>query len=218
VITIADRKGIGMKVNTQRLKTLVENEVGYEIGAGRPFSAMNFIIVDVEATCDKNNTTFPNEIIEIGAVKLDYKGNTVDEFSSFIKPILRPKLTDFCKEFTTIKQSDVDKAQKFYDVIFDFQRWIDLEKPYLICSWGYYDRKQLVKDCVLFGLSPFWIERHHISLKHQFKKIKKVRLCGMMTALKILKLPHNGVHHRGIDDARNIAKIFKALIGQWDLK
>lgn len=31
---------------------------------------------------------------------------------------------------------------------------------------------------------------------------------GMERALKMLDLPLDGTHHRGIDDAKNIAKIF----------
>jgi 3'-5' exoribonuclease 1 len=31
---------------------------------------MNYIIVDLEATCEKDNKVFQNEIIEIGAVKV----------------------------------------------------------------------------------------------------------------------------------------------------
>lgn len=32
---------------------------------------MNYIIFDLEATCKKNNRNFPNEIIEIGAIKIN---------------------------------------------------------------------------------------------------------------------------------------------------
>jgi inhibitor of KinA sporulation pathway (predicted exonuclease) len=39
----------------------------------------------------------------------------------------------------------------------------------------------------------------------------------MEKALNILKLPLDGTHHRGIDDAKNIAKIFKTCFGQWKL-
>jgi inhibitor of KinA sporulation pathway (predicted exonuclease) len=39
----------------------------------------------------------------------------------------------------------------------------------------------------------------------------------MGKALNILKLPLEGTHHRGIDDAKNISKIFKACFKQWDL-
>ncbi len=37
-------------------------------------------------------------------------------------------------------------------------------------------------------------------------------------ALKMEKLTLDGTHHRGIDDARNIAKIFKTNILKWQVK
>ena len=73
------------------------------------------IVVDVEATCtDKNE--FPREemeIIEIGAVCLDSDNNVRDTFQTFIRPLKHPQLTEFCKELTTIKQTDVDLAYTF---------------------------------------------------------------------------------------------------------
>ncbi|OMG46548.1 hypothetical protein BK140_26615 [Paenibacillus macerans] len=35
---------------------------------------------------------------------------------------------------------------------------------------------------------------------------------GMERALKMLDLPLDGTHHRGIDDAKNISKIFRQNI------
>ena len=50
---------------------------------------------------------------------------------------------------------------------------------------------------------------NHISLKHQYAEIKGLRKpIGMGRALKKERLELDGTHHRGIDDARNISKIF----------
>lgn len=37
---------------------------------------------------------------------------------------------------------------------------------------------------------------------------------GMERALSMLELPLEGTHHRGIDDAKNIAKIFVKIFDQ----
>lgn len=39
----------------------------------------------------------------------------------------------------------------------------------------------------------------------------------MNGALKKEGLKLDGTHHRGIDDARNITKIFKAYFEQWEI-
>lgn len=188
---------------------------------------MNYIILDLEATCyDKNDLqskSKQSEIIEIGAVKLNEKLEIISRFESFVKPKNDPVLSDFCKDLTRITQKDIDDADSFSEVIEDFKSWIG--SNYILCSWGFYDKNQFIKDCVLHGLDYEWVERH-ISIKHQFmemeifkessiykKQVKKKRRpsAGMMTALNILGIEHKGIHHRGIDDAENIANIFVSI-------
>ena len=177
---------------------------------------MTYLIFDLEATCwkDKSNGK-PNEIIEIGAVKIDQSGTVLGEFSEFVRPKLNPVLSDFCRELTTITQAEVDEADAFSEVLGRFQQWVDIGNPYVLCSWGFYDRKQLTKDCQLHGLDTGWLSSH-ISLKHQYAEIRSLsRPVGMKTALQKEGIPLTGTHHRGIDDARNIAQIFLAQLPNW---
>jgi len=177
---------------------------------------MNYIVLDLEATCEKDNPHFNKEIIEIGAVKLTDSFEIIDTYDAFVRPILNPTLSAFCMELTTIQQSDVDAANLFPVVLNGFKEWIGVgSKEYLLCSWGFYDKKQLNADCRLHQLNDSWTDRH-ISLKHQFADIRDCRPCGMEKALKILNIPLDGTHHRGIDDAKNIAKIFKVYKDRWD--
>ena len=56
-------------------------------------------------------------------------------------------------------------------------------------------------------------------MKHQHHKIRETtRPLGMKGALAMEDIPLEGTHHRGIDDARNIAKIFIKHFGKWKLK
>lgn len=170
-----------------------------------------FLICDLEATCEENDRNYGNEIIEIGAVLLDANGKQIDEFDEFVRPFKKPILTKFCKDLTHIQQSDVDGVEYFQVVLQKFNDWLgDRAKYTIFCSWGYYDMNQFKNDCAEWGIDdrtlPWLIRR--ISIKHQFSKILDRPKCGMTKALHILNIPHEGTHHRGIDDARNIAKIF----------
>ncbi|MCB0629896.1 MAG: 3'-5' exonuclease [Saprospiraceae bacterium] len=176
---------------------------------------MNYIIFDLEATCWEQRGQAENETIEIGAVLIREK-ETISEFKRFVKPIKYPILSDFCKKLTSIQQADVDIAGHFYEVIPEFQSWIAYnDEPYILCSWGFYDRKQFESDCRLCNMETDWLQSH-ISLKHQYQEIKRLRRAvGMKTALQIEKIPLEGTHHRGIDDAWNIAKLFLRYFDQW---
>lgn len=177
---------------------------------------MNFIIYDLEATCWENQQGQISETIEIGAIKINEYAEIEDTFSQFVKPIVHPFLSPFCINLTSITQVDVNRADKFYAVIQDFQDWIDIfEEEYLLCSWGNYDKTQLVKDCQLHDMEWEWLDAH-INLKAQYQDIRKLsKPCGLKKAVTREGFEFEGTHHRGIDDAYNLAKIFGKLFDVW---
>lgn len=177
---------------------------------------MKYVILDLEATCWDQWDKSENETIEIGAVLIDENQEVFGEYQRFIKPIRYPKLSTFCKELTSISQEEIDEASYFYEVIEDFKSWFGYEsEEYYLCSWGYYDRKQFESDCKIHHLDTTWLHPH-ISLKHQYRDIKHLpRAIGMKNALNLEKIKMEGTHHRGIDDAKNIAKIFIKYFDKW---
>lgn len=175
----------------------------------------SFIIFDLEATCWDEKGKFQSEIIEIGALKINDNQEIVGEFNAFVKPILNPQLSDFCKGLCSIQQKDIDSAQIFPIVLEKFKEWIGINSDYLLCSWGFFDQKQLTADCNLHKLEKDWLEKH-ISIKHQHGILKKLkRPAGLSYALKMEDMQFEGTAHRGIDDARNIARIFLKYFGDW---
>ncbi|HBP1341846.1 TPA: exonuclease domain-containing protein [Pseudomonas aeruginosa] len=168
------------------------------------------LCVDLEATCD-SSPGFEQfmEAIEIGAVMLDLaKGEPVAEFSSFIRPTIKPLLTPFCMELTTITQRDVDSAPGYLDVLAAVNDFLQpFEDEWLWCSWGNYDRNQLIKDGQLHSLAPLLPPAKHINLKRCFAKEHKSKAVGLRQAVRQLQLEWVGTHHRGIDDARNASQV-----------
>ena len=174
---------------------------------------MRYIIVDLEATCWEGERFRQMEIIEIGAVKLDKPdGGPTSSFSTFVRPLLNPTLSDFCKQLTSITQEDINTAPSFPSAFHSFCQWIGSERPMMLCSWGFYDVKQFKNDCRLYDIWTPTMFENHINLKEQFARIYNVRPCGMEKALRIAGLQLDGTHHRGIDDARNIAKLARLIL------
>lgn len=178
------------------------------------------LIIDLEATCC-NDASFPKEemeIIEIGAVMVSQETQTIiSEFQSFVQPVRHPQLTDFCKELTTISQAEVDAALGFKEVMQEFQKWTSAFENFDFGSWGNYDLNQLIQDC-RFHQIPFFINvASHRNLKEEFSKFLGVsKRYGMSKALTKVGLKLEGRHHRGIDDARNIARILIYMGGERD--
>lgn len=87
---------------------------------------MHYIIFDLEWNGAYNYYahSFMNEIIEIGAVKLDYKFNIVDTYKQMIYPHFTKKLSSRCKRLTNITNEEVrEQGIDFLDAFRNFARW-----------------------------------------------------------------------------------------------
>lgn len=179
---------------------------------------MIFIIYDLEATCWRGRPPKGvNEIIEIGAVKINRYGEFLGQFESFIKPLVNPVLSGFCKKLTSIEQEFVDKAPLFDKVVEEFKDWIfEEDTDYLLCSWGSFDKQFLINDCALHKLETTWLDNNYTDLKGQYSDIKGLDTHkGLKAAVKLEGFEFTGIHHRAISDAENLAKIFIKYVDEW---
>ena len=174
------------------------------------------LIIDLESTCYERGTEpkdFFSEIIEIGGVFFNPETKKNEwEFDEILRPQLFPTLSEFCTGLTTLTQEHVDRGISLAEALASLNKKIESE-PYLFASWGFYDRNQFQKNCERFGI-PYPFGPRHVSLKHEFANWTKRKPMGMAGALNVLRLPLEGTHHRGLDDARNISKIAGWMIEQ----
>ena len=170
----------------------------------------HIMIVDLEATCC-NRKSIPRhemEIIEIGAVMVSRRNlQQISEFQTFVNPVRHPQLTGFCNELTSITQSDVNSAPGFSEALDAFYDWLNGYEDYVFCSWGGYDKNQFLQDCQYHGIE-FPVKAKHVNIKKLFSENLNLRRnYGMAGALRYAGISLEGTHHRGIDDARNMAKL-----------
>lgn len=187
------------------------------------------LCVDLEATCDEYPEGLNEEerlshrlqvrrdemeTIEVGAVVLDLHQDAkiVSEYTRFVRPVLNPVLTDFCKRLTTIDQVDVDSATTYDEVR---QTLDDYLSPFkndglMWCSWGDYDAKQLAADAARNQCAPMLADLSHTNAKRWHWKIMKCDAMGLRPAVEDWGIQWSGQYHRGIDDARNLG----VLVGE----
>ncbi len=181
---------------------------------------MKYIIYDLEATCWEawEETTKIQEIIEIGAVKVNEYGEAEDSFCRFVRPVRHPSLSMYCRNLTSIRQEDVNRAKIFPDVLEQFLDWIngdDGDDEYLLCAWGAFDQKAFIRDCQLHRCDDDWC-KPHINLKQQYERIRHLtKPAGLKKAVDHEGFDWTGDQHRAINDAYNLAKIFAKLLGEW---
>lgn len=170
------------------------------------------VVVDVESTCwkDKPPPGVPSEIIEIGICTLDLKTLERGEKKSILVKPKRSEVSPFCTELTTITPEMVKNAASLKEAMMVLATYKTDSRPW--ASWGDYDRKMINQECISKQV-PNPMNRTHLNVKNLFAlKNKLDKEVGMDEALKILKTPLTGTHHRGGDDAFNIAGILATLL------
>ena len=173
------------------------------------------LIVDLEATCwDRTHHKPGNmETIEIGALRIDAENpDQVREFQTFVRPVRYPVLSNFCKDLTSIRQSDVETADPFPEAFSRFLDWIGDLGSVRLSSWGEYDRKQFLRDCS-FHKVPYPFSDDHFNIKKFVANRLHCKPQGMKQILKRTGIELEGTHHRSLDDVRNIWKILKSVTG-----
>jgi inhibitor of KinA sporulation pathway (predicted exonuclease) len=175
-------------------------------------------VVDVEATCwtGRPPAGQVNEIIEIGLTVVDLDSRErVAKHRILVRPA-RSEVSEFCTELTGLTQAEVDTGVSFAEACRTLARDHEANRRGW-ASWGDYDRKQFQRQCAATTVEyPFG--QRHTNAKVVFAEAFGLRRpVGMAQALKIAELPLDGRHHRGDDDAWNIAKLVLLLAdrGNW---
>lgn len=169
------------------------------------------LIIDLEATCWENNNNPPagefSEIIEIGVCLLDREsGKITDSKGILVKPE-NSTVSPFCTQLTTITQGQLDNEGISLKQAFSILRREYSCDAYTWASFGHYDRKKIQAECYSKRI-PYPMAYDHINVKELFASRRQLtHPVTMKTALKMLRIPLEGTHHRGVDDAKNIAKI-----------
>ena len=175
-------------------------------------------VVDVEATCWAGDPPpgQVSEIIEIGLTTVGLQaGQRVGRHRILVRPA-RSRVSSFCTELTGLTQAEADTGVSFARACAQLAAKHDAAAR-TWASWGDYDRHQFTRQCAATGTAyPF--SNRHVNAKAVFATAHGLRRRpGMPGALRIAGLPLEGRHHRGEDDAWNIAALILQLsaAGHW---
>jgi len=173
---------------------------------GKPLDQI--LVIDLEATCWQGDPPpdQQKEIIEIGLCPLDVTTGLRGEPISIV---VRPEcsmVSAFCTELTTLTQEEVDAGISFADACC-LLRETYRARERVWASFGDYDRQQFERQCrsqqVIY---PFG--SRHINVKTLVSLVHRLpREVELDEALALAGLPLEGHHHRGVDDAWNIAAL-----------
>ena len=170
-------------------------------------------IVDIECTCWPNAPPLDEkaDTIEIGVCQFDrFKMEVVNNLSIPIKPS-RSKVSEFCTNLTGWTQEKLDsEGVSFQEAIAKLEE-IGVRRG-LWCSWGDFDRKFLIEECIEKAVKyPFG--PRHLNVKCLYALLKGAKTeIGLERAIKEIGFSFLGNLHSGKDDAHNISRVLNYLL------
>ncbi|XP_078417154.1 ERI1 exoribonuclease 3-like isoform X1 [Cetorhinus maximus] len=196
----------------QSLPLLVDNNMasGQQLSSRSSFHPQtyhNFLVLDFEATCDKQMIK-PQEIIEFPILKLH--GRTLEiesEFHTYVQPVVHPELTSFCTELTGIVQSMVDgkptlpQALQMVDDWMQEEGLLDPKVNSIFVTCGDWDLKTMLPgQCQYLGLPVPDYFKKWINLKKAYSfAMGNYPKNGLPFMIKEMNLQHIGKLHSGIE-------------------
>ena len=178
---------------------------------------MQYIVMDLEwnNTYAKKADGYINEIIEIGAVKLDENCEIIDTFSYIIRSQIGKKLRGTVKRLTHLTNDDISGGMPFTQTFSMFRKWIGNDES-VIMTWGDGDIRVLLDNFkYLNGIKIIPFLKNYCDLQKCYQKYSKSgkgHQVGLMAAAEALGInPENFIHHRALGDSMLTAEILKKI-------
>lgn len=178
---------------------------------------MNKIVFDLEWNQSPfgkkySNARLPFEIIEIGAVKLNEEGETLDCFQRLIKPQVYSWIHDSIREVIHVDYKDLRKGIPFPQAVREFLEWCG--KDFALFTWGNQDVMELQRnmkyyECLqmLPGPVTYYDVQKLYSIQFEDKKTRR----SLEYAINEMEIVKKQDFHRALADAYYTAEILKRI-------
>ncbi len=183
---------------------------------------MQYVILDLEwnSGYSKKKHGFINEIIEIGAVKLNENMDIVGQFSIFVRPDITKRLNSMVKELTQITNEDLIHGATFGYAISKFKKFSD---GCIIMSWSTSDLNALESNCeYYYGNSRIPFLKYYADVQaycqSKLSSESKNQIALQNTA-ESLEIDTSDIPlHRAVGDSILTARVLKKLYNADEFK
>lgn len=170
------------------------------------------LFIDFEFTMPEGKSNpkgFYPEIIEVGIVTV--RNHEIEEqFSSYVKPIRFPLLSERCKAFLQISQSKIDQGISFSELLTILKRY-NQNSLTTVITWGNMDMKVLRQNCQINDEAfPFTGKFRDLSMEYK-KFFGDRNQTGLWKAVEEYGKKATGKHHCALDDALTTYNLFKLV-------
>ena len=176
---------------------------------------LKHIMIDLEMNKIKkqyrDDKKLANELIEIGAVKMDDDFNEVDRYQSYVMPDYG-KMDSHIIKLTGITDEKLEGAPRFKDAMQDFEKWIG-GGAVTFYSWSMADIRQFQTESAFKEYQSETLrkmEKNWIDFQEEYSRLlgidKRIKL---KQAVSSADYDFKGAQHTALADAVNTAEILK---------
>ena len=189
---------------------------------------MGYIIIDLEFNNLKNITNYykefseeygnfddiglENEIIEIGAVKVDKYMKPVSEFRVYIKPTIFPVINPKVTEITKIDLDMLNNQGVSFEEAVNKLRDM-FEEGDVLCSWAKDDVAELIINAHYFNYGDLmWLNEYLDIQEYTTKMLAHKKALGLKVALDELKIKVDDTKlHDALNDSKYTVEVFRRV-------
>lgn len=178
---------------------------------------MQYIVIDLEwnGSYSKKAHGYFNEIIEVGAVKVNERMQILDEFRAAIKPVVSKKLSSIVTDLTNITAEELEDGTTFAGMMRQLSRWIGSE-PSTVLTWSTTDLLVLMENCRFFyGQQEIPFLKNYMDFQvyaQQQMSVDTSQQLGLARAGELLGIPEDDMSlHRALDDSKLTAAILQKV-------
>lgn len=179
---------------------------------------MDYVVVDLEwnNAFDYKTKKGINEIIEIGAVRLNHNLQVVDTFKQLIKPKLSKKLSTRFVDLTGITREEISEYGIPFDrAIADFTRW-SAGDDVLFMSWSNSDLYVLVSNYRrFFGTTSVSFIKKYMDVQKYCQNEMKITGKDQVSLAHCAEMLNISIDdlclHRALEDCYLEAECFKSV-------
>ena len=181
---------------------------------------MNLIVFDLEWNIGYQPKTFlyhgteltlRGEIIQIGAVRINARGDVLDTFEVNLRPRIFRKLQHHSAKVTGLSQGDLDAGLPMKEGLQKFLDWAGPDAE--LAEWGLDDVPVLKQNLFLAGLDENWPDRWY-DLQRIFLQAyprKEGEGLTLESVVDRLGIPKEEPFHNALDDALYTTKVCRKL-------
>lgn len=184
---------------------------------------MDFVILDLEwnPSYSKKLKGFINEIIELGAIRINSSMELTETFSILIKPQVGKKLNEKITTLTHITNEEILEGCTYTHALSKFKRFLG---DSTLMTWGITDihvlmenSRYYLQDDKLFFINKYvdiqqYCDDMICKNTNSTEQAAPRKQLGLMTAVELLNIDAESIsHHRALDDSILSYECFKRL-------